>query len=195
MPCVSYRRRSMRMLAAGIAACLAATSCTSDEGTAAAPTTRSSTTSPGAGTDAVAWVDGFCKAINGFVAGNNDLPEPAEGDTVEAIQRSTSTQLEGFVAVLDQAIAALAAVPEAPGPVAETAVRTATDNYTAARETAAKAKTELDAAAPDDIEAQNRAVDGLLAAQEQAHRSLDPLAPLAGAPELAEASAKAPNCA
>lgn len=191
---VSYRLRSMSVLIAGFAVGLALTACGSGDGAAEAPATGSSATSPSKGTDAVAWVDGFCGAIKGFVTDQDNLPVPSEGDTVEAIQRATSTQLGGFVAVLDKAIAALAALPEAPDSITETAARTATDNYTAARETAATAKTELDAAAPDDVEAQNRAVDGLIAAQEQAHKSLDPVAPLVGSPELKEAAAKAPKC-
>jgi hypothetical protein len=142
----------------------------------------------------VDWVDGFCGAINDFITDQNNLPVPADDGTIAEIQRGTSTYLGDYVAVLDKAIAALSALPQAPDSTAEAAARTATENYTAARDEAATAKTELDAADPDDVEAQNRAVDGLVATQEHAHKSLDAVGPLAGSPELAAAAATAPNC-
>lgn len=204
MSAAAYRPRSIPVLAAGIAVGLMLTGCGGgDDDTAPAPTPESSapeSSSPvssatSGGTDTVAWVDGFCGAINGFADDYNNLPAPPDSDTFEAIRESTSAQLGAVVAVLDKAIAALDALPPAPGSTAEAAARTATDNYTAARKTAATAKTELDAAPIDDVEAQSRAVDGMIAAQEQAHKSLDPVSALMDAPNLLDATADAPNCA
>lgn len=194
MSVAAFRPRSIPIMVAGIAVGLVLTGCGGGDEAAPAPTAESSATSPDNGTGAAAWVDAFCGAINGFVDDYNNLPRPTEGDTFEAIRESTSTQLGEVVAVLDKAIAALEKLPEAPDSTAESAARTATDNYTTARETAAMAKTELDAAPVDDVEAQGRAVDSLIAAENQAYRSLDPVAPLIDAPELLEAAATAPNC-
>lgn len=195
---VVHRRRRVPVLVVAVG--LALTACSSGNDTAARttpPTTESTTTPPSstaAATGPVGWVDGFCGAVNGFITDQNNLPVPPDDGTIAEIQRGTSTYLGDYVEVLDKALAALSALPPATDPVAEAAASTATENYTAARDAAATAKTELDAADPDDVEAQNSAVDGLVVAQEHAHKSLDPITPLAGSPELTEAAATAPNC-
>ncbi|GAB3500909.1 hypothetical protein GCM10027521_54070 [Amycolatopsis cihanbeyliensis] len=122
------------------------------------------------------------------------MPDPTGGNTIGEHQRQTGELLDHFVTTLDEAIAALDALDQPPDSTAETAARTTRDNYAAARETAATAKEELEAAAPDDVEAQNRAADGVIESQEQAHRSIDPVGVLTGSPELIKAAADAPNC-
>ncbi|WP_216216032.1 hypothetical protein [Amycolatopsis aidingensis] len=194
--------RSTFFFAACLAASLALTACDSgsetpqapgDQDTSAPATTSTPATSP-AGADPVAWVDGFCGAVNGFSARLNEMPQPTNGDTVGEIQRQTSELLAHFVTTLDEAIAALDALGPPPDATAETAERTTRDNYATARETAAAAKEKLDAAHHEDVDAQNHAADGLIKAQEHAHKSLDPVGELTGSPELVEAAADAPNC-
>ena len=143
---------------------------------------------------AVRWMDGFCGTVNGFLADTNKMQAPPDGDSVEEIQQSTSKQLGDYAAILGKAVDGLNALPPAPVPAGEAAKKDYLAKYTSARDKATSAKTQLDAAADDDIAAQGRAVDGLIAAQEDALSALDPVGAIISSPELSAAAATAPHC-
>jgi hypothetical protein len=150
---------------------------------------------PAVDTAATAWMDGYCDAVHGFIADNNAMPAPANGArTIPEILRATSKQLGDYATILGRAVDKLTALPPAPVPAGETAKKTFLDNYTSARDKAASAKTALDAANKNDTSAQARAVDGLMAAQQDAMGAMDPVGAIKDSPELAQASARAPKC-
>ncbi len=191
------------LVVAGASLSLALAGCEAASGNnSAAPSSSPAPSAPppttGAEVDtvvaAVRWMDGFCGVVNGFLADNNNMQAPADGNTVEEIQQSTSKQLGEYAAILGKAVDGLNALPPAPAPAGEAAKKTYLEKYTAARDNAISAKTQLDAAADDDVEAQGRAVDGLIAAQEDAHSALDPVGAIISSPELTAAAATAPRC-
>lgn len=127
----------------------------------AAPSPSSTSTSaptPTTGDDidgaaaAVRWMDGFCGTVNDFLADINEMQPPLDGNTVEEIQQATSTQLGEYAAILGKAVDGLNALPPAPVPAGEAAKTAYLETYTSARGTVTSAKTELDAAADDDID-------------------------------------------
>lgn len=196
----SRRSRIGLLVVAGASLSLVLAGCGTDNSAAPPPSpTPAGSPTPTTGDidgveAAVRWMDGFCGTVDDFLADNNNMQPPPEGATVEEIQQSTSTQLGEYAAILGKAVDGLSTLPPAPVPAAEAAKKTYLDRYTSARDKATSAKTQLDAAADDDIEAQGRAVDGLIAAQEDALSALDPVGAIINSPELSAAAATAPRC-
>lgn len=191
------RKTPARLLATTgiVVATLALTGCASDPAPQAAPAApspapASSATDPAA---AVTWMNGFCGAIKGFIDGNNKMPA-AGGETLDAIKKSTSDQLGHYASILGKTVDDLSALPAASVPAGETAKKDFLAKYTAAHDKTVKAKADLDAAGKNDTAAQSRAVEGLIAAQKDAHSALDPVKAVLGSPELTTAAATAERC-
>ncbi|MCA1671265.1 MAG: hypothetical protein LC799_03345 [Actinobacteria bacterium] len=135
---------------------------------------------------AVRWMDGFCGTVNDFLADNNKIQPPPDGDFRQL--------LDEYAAILDKAVDGLNGLPPAPVPAGEAAKTTYLEKYTSARNKVASAKTQLDGAADDDIAAQERASDAFVAAQEEALTALDPVGAIGNSPELIAAAGTAPRC-
>lgn len=194
------RYRLGALVVAGASLSLVLTGCGSaSDGSAAPPLspTAASAPTPTTGDNrdgAVRWMDGFCSTVNELLADNNRMQASSEGDTIEEIQQSTSTQLGEYVVLLGKAVNGLKALPPAPVPAGEVAKTTYLETYTSARDKVTSAKTQLDAAAADDIDAQSRAVEGLISAQEDVFSALDPVGAIIDSPELSAAAGTAPRC-
>jgi hypothetical protein len=156
----------------------------------APPTSSSVSTDPAA---AEAWMNGFCGAVRDFIEGSNKMSNPG-GETVEAIKKGTSDQLGYYADILGKTVDGLKALPAAPVPAGDAAKKTFLDKYASAYDKATKAKADLDASPKADTAAQDRAVDGMIAAQKDAHSALDPVKAITGSPELEKAAATAKRC-
>ncbi|EMD22735.1 hypothetical protein [Amycolatopsis azurea] len=185
-------KKAPAAVVAAIGIALALTGCTpAPQAMEKAPVAPSSSAADQSAT--VAWMNGFCGAVKDFIDGNNKMPA-AGGDTVEAITKSTSDQLGHYASILGKTVEELNALPSAPVPAADAAKKDFLGKYTAARDKVVKAKADLDAAKRSDTAAQARAVDGLMAAQKDAHGALDPVKAVLDSPELTKAAATAERC-
>lgn len=169
--------------------------CAPDPAPQAMPAAPSAAPSPSVADEAatVTWMNGFCGAVRDFIDGNNKM-QTSGGETIEAIKKNTSDQLGYYATILGKTVDGLNALPAAPVPAAEKAKKEFLEKYTAAHEKATKAKTALDASKKDDTAAQGLAVEGLIAAQKDAHSALDPVKAVLDSPELTKASATAQRC-
>ncbi|GAB3722018.1 hypothetical protein GCM10027598_36370 [Amycolatopsis oliviviridis] len=186
-------KKAPAVVAAAIGIALALTGCSSDPAPQAAQPASAPSPSGADPAATEAWMNGFCGAVHDFIDGNNKMPA-AGGDTVEAITKSTSDQLGHYAGILGKTVDALNALPPAPVPAADAAEKDFLGKYTAARDKVTKAKADLDAAKRSDTAAQSRAVDGLMAAQKDAHGALDPVKAVLDSPELTKAAATAARC-
>lgn len=143
--------------------------------------------------DAVRWMDGLCGAVDGFLADNNAMQTPANDP--ENGQKELSTMLGYYAAILDTAIDRLADLPPVADPIGQAAQQTFVGNYTSARDVVTTAKTQLDAAAPDDFDAQMRAGQAFTVAQQTALSSISAEQAIMTSPELSTALTSAHQCA
>jgi hypothetical protein len=167
-------------------------------GVSAASSNAVSTPLPGDGpmepADAVRWLDGFCGAVNDFMADNNARRVPTNVSGRDDGRQVISTMLGDYAAILSKAIDHLAALPPGPDSVGQTAKQTFMENYTSARDTASSAKAQLDAASPANIDAQMRAAEAMVAAQQRALSAVSPEVATMTSPELRAALASAHRC-
>lgn len=143
--------------------------------------------------DAVHWMDGFCGAVNGFLADLSAMQVPTS-DPIDDGRQNTSKLLGDYAAVLDKAINRLADLPPVADPVGQAAKQTFVGNYTSARDMAASAKAELDASSPSDFDALMRATEALMAAQQTAMSAVSPELAIITSPDLRTAVTSAHQC-
>ncbi len=143
--------------------------------------------------DAVHWMDGFCGAIEGFLADNNAMQAPTT-DSIDDGRQVLSKMLGDYTAILDKAINRLADLPPVADPVGQAAKQTFAEKYTSARDMATSAKAQLDAAAPSDVDAQMRAAEAWTAAQQTALSAVSPELAIMTSPELRTALTSAHQC-
>lgn len=143
--------------------------------------------------DAVHWMDGFCGAVEGFLADNNAMQAPTS-DSIDDGRQGLSKMLGDYTAILDKAINRLADLPPIADPVGQAAKQTFVGNYTSARDTATSAKAQLDAASPTDVDAQIRAAEAWTAAQQTALSAVSPESAIMTSPELRTALTSAHQC-
>ncbi len=142
--------------------------------------------------DAVHWLDGFCGAVEGFMADNNALQTPTS-DASDG-QKVIGKMLGDYAAILDKAIDRLADLPPTADTVGQAAKQTYVENYTSARDMAVSAKAQLDAASPADFGAQMHAAEALTAVQQTALSPISPSVAIMTSPELSTALASAHRC-
>lgn len=157
------------------------------------PSSTVSTPSSTAPSDAVHWLDGFCGAVNGFLADNNAMQAPAT-DVGDDGRKVLSKMLGDYITILDKAIDRLAALPPVSDPVGQAAKKTFVGNYTSARDMATSARTQLDAASPTDFDAQTSAAEALVSAQQTALSAVSPEMAIMTSPELRAAVTSAHRC-
>jgi hypothetical protein len=173
---------------------LAITGCDPESPTPAAPPPPPATSSPSAAmVSAVGWMDGFCGVVRNFIDGSNTMPA-VDGETVEEIKRGTSEQLGHYAGILGKTVEELKGLPASPVPAGDSAKKNFLEKYGSALEKTTKAKADLDASAKSDNDAQSKAVDGLIAAQKDAHGALDPVEAVGASPELTTAATTAHRC-
>ena len=143
--------------------------------------------------DAVLWLDGFCGAAKGFLADHNATQIPASVSSDDGRQ-VFSKILGDYSAILGKAIDRLADLPPVADPVGQTAKQTFAENYISARDMITSAKAQLDAASPDDFDAQTHAAEAMAAAQEKALSAIVPETAIMNSPELRTALPSADQC-
>ncbi|WP_181772538.1 hypothetical protein [Amycolatopsis pittospori] len=193
--CAAHKTSAGILGASGLAlAVMVLAGCAPDPAPQAAPAAPAAP-SPSVADSAttVTWMNGFCGVVREFIDGNNKMTAGG-GDSVEAIKQSTSDQLGYYKTLLSKTVDGLTALPAGPVPAGETAKKDFLGKYSAARDKAANAKADLDASAKSDTAAQGRAVEGLIAAQKEAHSALDPVKAVLDSPELTKAAATAERC-
>jgi hypothetical protein len=160
----------------------------------AAPPSASAPTSTGVSIDAtVAWMDGFCGAVNGFRLDENKSPKVPSGNTEKSIREATGKQLGYHGENLAKAVDKLNGLPASPLPAVEPVKTKFLEKYTSARDKVVKAKADLDSG-KNASAAQSRGVDAMMAAQEDVKDLYDPVGAIMTIPELTKASAFAPQC-
>jgi hypothetical protein len=158
-------------------------------------TSAAAPTSTGAGVDAtVAWMDGFCGAVNGFRDDQNKTPTVPPGNTEKEIRAGTSQQMGYYGENLSKAVDRLNGLPASPVPAVETVKKKFLEKYTSARDKVVGGKAKLDAAAKNSNAAQESAVDAMISAQSEVQDLYDPVGAIMDIPELTAASAIAPEC-
>jgi len=160
-----------------------------------APSSSAAPTSTGVGIDAtVAWMDGFCGAVNGFQDDQKKTPNVPPGNTEKEIRAGTSKQMGYYGENLTKAVDRLTGLPASPVPAVETVKKKFLEKYTSARDKVVGGKAELDAAAKNSSAAQERAVDAMISAQSDVQDLYDPVGAIMDIPEFTTASAIAPKC-
>lgn len=161
---------------------------------AAPPPSASAPTSTGVSNDAtVAWMDGFCGAVNGFRLDVNNSPKVPSGNTEKSIREATGKQLGYYGENLAKAVDRLNGLPASPLPAVEPVKAKFLEKFTSARDKVVKAKADVDSGKSPSA-AQSRGVDAMIAAQEDVKDLYDPVGAVIAVPELATASAMAPGC-
>ncbi|WP_410576743.1 hypothetical protein [Amycolatopsis sp. lyj-108] len=178
------------------AALFAMTACSGEPPPAAAPVTVTATPSSSApaAPDAktVAWLDGMCGALYGYVKASNDhASKQASG--VEVTRSWLSEDLGVRAGLADKVIGELAALPPSPVPGGDEAKKSIVDRYTAARDAAADGKRQLDASKGQ--AALDQGLKALEAAQKPLTETTDPFASIKmDTADLAAAAAAAKKC-
>jgi hypothetical protein len=174
------------------------------ETASAPPASSSSVAPPSSGTSAaaptstsvsidatVAWMGGFCGAVNGFRDDLNKTPNVPTGNTEKSINEGTAKQLGYYGENLAKVVDKLTGLPASPVPAAETVKKKFLEKFTAGRDKVVKAKADLDAKRSG---AQGRGVDAMIAAQADVNGLHDPVGAIIDTPELVTASGIAPEC-
>jgi hypothetical protein len=143
--------------------------------------------------DAVRWLDGFCGAVNDFLTDNNAMRIPPNVSGRDD-SRQVSKMLGDYAAILGKAIDRLAVLSPLSDPIGQAAKQAFLGNYTSARDTATSAKAELDAASSTNFDAQVRAAEAMVAAQERALSAVSPELAIMTSSELRAALASAHRC-
>ncbi|WP_181777564.1 hypothetical protein [Amycolatopsis pittospori] len=179
-----------------VGALFTVTACSS-EAPAAAPATvtvppsSSAPAAPDART--VAWLDGMCGALYGYVkASNEHASKQASG--VEVTRPWLSDSLGVRAALAAKVVDELTALPSSPVPGGDAAKKSVVDKYTAARDAATEGKRQLDASKGQAaLDAGFKALD---AAQKPLTETTDPFASVKmDTPEMLAAVAAAKKCA
>ncbi len=176
-----------------VGALFAMTAC-SGEAPPAPPTVTVTPTStaPEPDVETVAWLDGMCGAIYGFVKASNEHAS-RQGSGVEVTRPWLSDNLGVRAQLAGKVVEELNALPASPIPGGDTAKKSLVDSYTTARDAAAEGKRKLDSSRSQ------TALDAALKALESAQKPLlettDPFASVKmETPDLLAAVAAAKKC-
>ncbi|WP_409494008.1 hypothetical protein [Amycolatopsis sp. cmx-11-12] len=179
------------LLVSLVGALLAVTACSGEA--PSAPATVTVTPPPAApDTTTVAWLDGMCGAIYGFVKASNDHAN-RQSSGIEVTRPWLSENLGVRAELAGKVVDELNALPSSPIPGGDAARKSLVDSYTTARDAAAEGKRKLDSSQSQ------AALDGGLKALEAAQKPLmettDPFASVKmETPELLTAVAAAKKC-
>ncbi|MEV7550265.1 hypothetical protein AB0N89_11625 [Amycolatopsis sp. NPDC089917] len=141
----------------------------------------------------VAWLDGMCGTLFGYVKASNEHASK-QGSGVEVTRPWLSEDLGVRAGLTGKVVDELNALPESPVPGGDAAKKSLVDSYTKARDAATEGKRKLDASkSPAALDAGLKALD---AAQKPLTETTDPFASLKmDTPELLAAMAAAKKCA
>ncbi|GAB3714683.1 hypothetical protein GCM10027598_23000 [Amycolatopsis oliviviridis] len=185
------------LFAALLGALFATTACSGEAAPPATPATVTVTPSPtplpGPDAKTVAWLDGMCGAIHGYVKASNDHASK-QGSGVEVTRPWLSQDLGVRAELAGKVVDELSALPASPVPGGDAARKSLVDSYTAARDAAAEGKRKLDASKSQAaLDAGLKALD---AAQKPLTETTDPFASIKmDTPELLAAASAAKKCA
>ncbi|MFI6301969.1 hypothetical protein ACIBCH_08870 [Amycolatopsis thailandensis] len=160
------------------------------------PATVTVTTPPKLSTDpdakTVAWLDGMCGAIFGYVKASNEHASK-QGSGVEVTRPWLSEDLGVRADLAGKVVDELNALPASPIPGGDNARKSLVDSYTAARDAATEGKRKLDASKSQAaLDAGLKALD---AAQKPLTETTDPFASVKmDTPEMLSAMAAAKKC-
>lgn len=183
--------KTKALLVSLVGALLAVTACSGEA--PSAPATVTVTPTPAApDTTTVAWLDGMCGAIYGFVKASNDHAN-RQSSGIEVTRPWLSENLGVRAELAGKVVDELNALPASPIPGGDAAKKSLVDSYTTARDAAAEGKRKLDSSKSQ------AALDGGLKALEAAQKPLmettDPFASVKmDTPELLTAAAAAKKC-
>ncbi|MFJ8917258.1 hypothetical protein [Amycolatopsis sp. NPDC102389] len=185
-----------RTLLVSLAGALFAMSACSGGTPQAAPATVSVTASSPAPAapdpKTVAWLDGMCGALFGYVKASNEYASK-QPSGVEVTRSWLSEDLGVRAGLADKVISELTALPASPIPGGDAAKKSIVDRYTAARDAAAEGKRKLDAS--NGKAGLDQALKALDAAQKPLTETTDPFAAVAlDSPEIKAAAAAAKKC-
>ncbi|MFC3455243.1 hypothetical protein [Amycolatopsis speibonae] len=143
-------------------------------------------------TKTVAWLDGMCGAIFGYVKASNDHASK-QGSGVEVTRPWLSENLGVRAELAGKVVDGLNALPVSPIPGGDTAKKSLVDSYTTARDAAAEGKRKLDASKSQT--ALDAGLKALEAAQKPLTETTDPFAAVKmDTPEMLAAMAAAKKC-
>ncbi|MBB5852545.1 hypothetical protein ACFQ05_04590 [Amycolatopsis umgeniensis] len=181
-----------KLLLVSLAGALFAVTACSGEAPPAPPTVTVTPTSAAPDTRTVAWLEGMCGAIYGFVKASNDHAS-RQGAGVEVTRPWLSDNLGVRAELAGKVVDELNALPASPIPGGDAAKKSLVDSYTTARDAAAEGKRKLDASQSQ------TALDAGLKALESAQKPLlettDPFASVKlETPALVASIAAAKKC-
>ncbi|MFK0248490.1 hypothetical protein ACIQUM_27675 [Amycolatopsis azurea] len=184
------------LFAALAGALFVTTACSGEAPPPAPPATVTVTPTPppsvGPDTKTVAWLDGMCGAIFGYVKANNEHASK-QSSGVEVTRTWLSESLGVRADLTGKVVDELNALPASPIPGGDAAKKSLVDSYTTARDAAAEGKRKLDASKSQSaLDAGLKALD---AAQKPLTETTDPFASIKmDTPEMKAAIAAAKKC-
>ncbi|WP_410654160.1 hypothetical protein [Amycolatopsis sp. lyj-112] len=185
------------LLASLVGALFAVTAC-SGEAPQASPAPATVTVTPPSSApnkpDAktVAWLDGICGAVFGYMKANNDLASKQQSGT-ELTRKWLSEDLGARAGLAGKAVDELTALPSSPIPGGDEAKKSMVDRFAASRDAAAEGKRKLDASKSQ--AAMDAGLKALDAAQKPLTENTDPFASMKmDSPEIKAAAAEAKKC-
>lgn len=189
--------RSIRtaLIAAGSAAALLVSGCsTTVTGTAAPAGTSSGAPSAGAQAtgDPVTWINGVCGSLLGFVR-TVSAPPAIDSSSPEKAVKGLSTYLGTAVTAIDKATTEIKAAGPSPVDGGDQAVATITNALGSFRTSFQAAKTKIDAVNPSDLGQVATALPEALTPLQDLSK-LPTTTDLKSSPELDKAAQQAPNC-
>ncbi|ANN15501.1 hypothetical protein SD37_07410 [Amycolatopsis orientalis] len=157
------------------------------------PSSPAPTSPAGPDSKTVAWLDGMCGALFGYIKASNDYASK-QGSGVEVTRSWLSEDLGVRAGLAGKVVDELATLPASPIPGGDAAKKSTVDRFVAARDAAAEGKRKLDASKSKT--ALDQGLKALEAAQKPLTETTDPFANLKmDSPELLAAAAAAKKCA
>ncbi|AGM09236.1 hypothetical protein [Amycolatopsis keratiniphila] len=171
------------------------TACSGEPPAAPATTTVTPPSSAPAGPDAktVAWLDGVCGAVYGYMKASNDYASKQRSGT-EVTRGALKEELGVRAGFAGKVVDDLAALPPSPIPGGDAVKKSLVDQYAAARDAAAAGKQRLEKSGNE--AAMDAAIKAMDATQKPITETPDLMPALKiETPELMAAAAEAKKCA
>lgn len=190
--------RSIRtaLTAAGTAAAVLVAGCSTAVTGTAAPAGSSSAV-PRAGApangDPVAWINGVCGSLLGFVR-TVSAPPTIDSSSPQKAVKGLSAYLGGAVTALDKATSDIKAAGPSPVDGGDKAVAAITGALGQFRTSFQSAKTKIDAVNPSDLQQVATALPEALTPLQDLSKISSTTTDLQGTPEIDRAAQQAPNC-
>ncbi|MBN9102258.1 MAG: hypothetical protein J0I49_29795 [Pseudonocardia sp.] len=188
--------RSIRtaLIAAGAATAMLVTGCsTTVTGSPAAVGASSAAPSAPATGDPVAWINGVCGSLLGFVR-TVSAPPAIDSSSPQKAVTGLSTYLGTAVTAIDKATTDIKGAGPSPVEGGDKAVTTITDALGKARTSFQSAKTKIDAVNTSDLSQVATALPEALAPLQDLSTLTNTSTDLQSTPELDKAAQQAPNC-